>query len=1114
MTHLTHRYAELHAHSAYSFLDGANEPEDLAAAAVELGVEALALTDHDGMPGIVKHAQAGRAHGLPTIHGAELTLSCGSRLPVLARDPLGYRRLCAAISQHNLEAGSRTEPAHRLEVLAEALRIPGAGGASSCLVLTGTANGPLRRALGDPGRPEGWDRGGAEALLGRMVELFGPGSLAVELTLDGGHTDAALTAVLSDLARTHGLPLVATGAVRCARPADSRLADVLAATRLSTDLEAARGHLPALGRWLRGPQEMARLHRREPRAVGLTAEIAQDLAFDLSLVAPELPAPEVPPGHTPASWLRELTRRGALSRYGSRQEYRQAWEVLDHELDTIESMGFPGYFLIVRSIVDFCRDAGILCQGRGSAANSAVCYALGITAVDAVRHKMLFERFLSPGRMGYPDIDLDIEACRREEVIQHVYGQYGRQCAAQVANVISYRPRSAVRDAARALGHPAGLQDAWAGQMDRWGSVRAAEPGGGAGGGASPRCADEPPEQVLQVAERLLRLPRHLGIHSGGMVLADRPVTEVCPVRWAAMEGRSVLQWDKDDCAAAGLVKFDLLGLGMLTALRLAFTSLAERGERVPEPDDAHDPGRGTLRAAQSGKPWSLHTLPEEDPAVYRLLSAADTVGVFQVESRAQMATLPRLRPATFYDIVVEVALIRPGPIQGNAVNPYIRRRLGREKTDFLHDSLRPALTKTLGVPLFQEQLMQIAVDAAGFSPVEADALRQAMGAKRSTERMEALHGRFVEGMTARGAAKDVAEAVFDKLRAFADFGFPESHAFSFAYLVYASAWLKVRKPEDFYAGVLAAQPMGFWSPQSLVADARRHGVRVLPVDINASAQEASVERVDAAAGPALDHPHALSELDVHPGLAVRLGMARVKGLGRQTAAALVSEREANGPYTDVADLARRVRLSRARLEALAACGALSCLGVDRREALWAAGVLAGEYGQPHAPVPVSAAAWYQPPLPGTAVGARAPRLTEMSRAEKQAADLSLTGVATEEHPIDLVREHLAAAGILPVAEVLAATDGQRVRAAGVVTHRQRPHTASGMIFLNLEDETGLLNIVCSAGLWRRYRSVGRRARAIVVRGTVEAADGVVALRAERLEALPGVLSAGSRDWC
>lgn len=1164
-----HRYAELHAHSAYSFLDGANEPEDLAAAAVELGLEALALTDHDGMPGIVKHAQAGRDHGLPTVHGAELTLEDGSHLPVLARSPRGYHRLVSAISEHNLQAGQGRDPAHDPAILAPALE-------STCLVLTGTANGPLRRALGDPRRPESWDLQAADSCLGRLGDLFAdparprsrtpppgstapPGSceqgastgLAVELTLTGGPADAALTQALSDLAAAHRLPLVATGAVRCARPRDARLADVLTATRLVTDLEGARGHLPAIGRWLRSPADMARLHRRAPHAVRTAAEIGSELAFDLALIAPDLPSIDVPPGHTPTTWLRELTHRGAILRYGSPEQDPRAWEVLGHELDVIEQLGFPGYFLIVHSIVDYCQQAGILCQGRGSAANSAVCYALGITAVDAVRHHMLFERFLSPGRAGYPDIDLDIEACRREEVIQHVYSRYGRNCAAQVANVISYRPRSAVRDAARALGHPAGLQDAWATQMDRWSTLRTDDgasstaTGGSAAEDSTPGASpaeSSPPAQVLDVAERLLRLPRHLSIHSGGMVLCDRPVTEVCPVRWAAMEGRSVLQWDKDDCAAAGLVKFDLLGLGALTALRLAFTGLAQRGEAVPAGTSPAEEGpTGRLRTAQVGRPWGLHTLPEDDPAVYRLLSAADTVGVFQVESRAQMATLPRLRPREFYDIVVEVALIRPGPIQGDAVNPYIRRRLGQEEVTYLHDSLKPALKKTLGVPLFQEQLMQIAVDAAGFSPAEADALRQAMGAKRSAERMEALHARFVEGMVKnQGAQREVAETVFDKLRAFADFGFPESHAFSFAYLVYAAAWLKVRKPEDFYAGVLAAQPMGFWSPQSLVADARRHGVRVLPADVGASQAQAVVEqrgRRGTAQDDAQDtgqdwsplrpSPHALTALDVHPDLAVRLGLAPIKGIGRRTAEAIVAERREHGPYRDLADLARRLPLSRAQLEALAGAGALRSLGAGRREALWAAGALAQEHGSRHAePSGPSqqrtgaAGSWFQPTLPGTAVGARAPSLPAMDARSRQVADLRLTGVSTESHPIALLRQGLQEAGILTTAQVRGQDDGARVRVAGVVTHRQRPHTASGLIFLNLEDETGLLNVVCSSGMWKRYRRVGRSAGALIVRGVVEQGEtgeggaGVSALRAEHLEALPGITPTRSRDWC
>lgn len=1200
-----HRYAELHTHSAYSFLDGANEPAELAQAACQLGLEALALTDHDGVPGIVKHAQAGRDLGLPTVHGAELTLADGAHLPVLARDPQAYRRLVRTLSKHTLEAGRRQEPAHQLEVLAAALTQgqggQGAGGAGRCLVLTGTARGPLRRALGSPSRPSAWDLQAADRCLGRLVDLLGADDLAVEICLDGGPLDAALTEALAGLARSHRLPLLATGAVRCARPADARIADVLTANRLGLDLEGARAYLGAVGRWLRGPEEMARLHRRAPYAVDAAAEQGRDLAFDLALLAPGLPDPQVPAGHGSTSWLRELVRRGALERYGTRAQEPQAWQVLDHELAVIEELGLSGYFLIVRSIVDFCESSGILCQGRGSAANSAVCYALGITAVDAVRHQMLFERFLSPGRQGYPDIDLDIEACRREEVIQHVYARYGRERAAQVANVVSYRPRSALRDAARALGYPPGLQDRWAKSVEsRWGSSvsgsgadQAAPAGGprrvsrtsraplpgkrmepastptgsdrlvaaeqaGAGlawpGGVG---AEEPvPELVLKVADRLLRLPRHLGIHPGGMVLADRPVTEICPVRWAAREGRSVLQWDKDDCAAAGLVKFDLLGLGALTALRLAFTSLGRRGETVPE----LAPG-GVLRSSQQGRPWGLHTLPEEDPAVYRLLSAADTVGVFQVESRAQMATLPRLRPACFYDIVVEVALIRPGPIQGGAVSPYIRRRLGREPVTYLHESLRPALAKTLGVPLFQEQLMRIAVDAAGFSPVEADALRQAMGAKRSAEQMELLHERLVAGMVERGVDPATAETVFSQLQAFADFGFPESHAFSFAYLVYASAWLKVRRPEDFYAGVLAAQPTGFWSSQSLVADAQRHGVRVLPVCVNSSQVQASVERVEplsayeqpgcgslvppgpggqAAAGTRSGPGRAggeaeglpLSRLDTHVDLAVRLGLAPVKGLGVRAAEQIVAERQAHGSFRDLADLARRVALGRSRLEALAACGALESLGLERRESLWVVGSVALENDVPPGGAghrggrrsrgaalstgtgQAASGTWRQPPLPGTVTVVQAPALPPMPPRERAAADLALTGTTTGPHPLRYLRAGLHAQGVLQVAEVLHAPAGTWVATAGVVTHRQRPCTASGVVFLSLEDETGLLSIVCGPETWRRFRVVGRRASALVVRGVVEAADGVVAVKAEYLESLPGVPTTCSRDWC
>ncbi|MPV35759.1 error-prone DNA polymerase [Georgenia subflava] len=1156
-------YAELHAHSAFSFLDGANLPEDLAVEAARLRLDALALTDHDGLYGVVRLAEAARALALPTVLGAELNLGTagragahegpgavpgmsgrpdpdGTHLLVLARGPEGYRRLSRAIAQAHLYSGTKGWAEYDLEDLAAQ-----AGG--EWLVLTGCRKGAVRQALDGaaPGSAVDPGRAAARAELDRLTALFGRDNVAVEITDTGSPTDSAVADALADLADAAHLPLVATGGVHCARPADQRLADVLAATRARASLEEIDGWLPVAPAHLRSGAEMAARHHRHPRAVPTSVALAAECAFDLQLVAPNLPPHPVPPGHTEATWLRELTYRGAAERYGPRGHVRGAYEMIEHELKIITDLDFPGYFLIVHEIVQFCRDRRILCQGRGSAANSAVCFALGITAVDAVQHRLLFERFLSPGRSGPPDIDLDIESGRREEVIQFVYGRYGRTHAAQVANVISYRPRSAVRDAARAFGYDVGQQDAWSKSIERWGSLRTPDDGGdGAPGrdGPAPAPADDLggiPEPVLDVAEQMLRLPRHLGIHSGGMVLCDRPVIEVCPVEWATMPGRTVLQWDKDDCADAGLVKFDLLGLGMLTALRLAFDAI----------NAAAPPGTAEL---------GLHSLPQEDPAVYELLCAADTVGVFQVESRAQMATLPRLRPSNFYDIVVEVALIRPGPIQGDSVNPYINRRLGREPVTYLHPLLEPALSKTLGVPLFQEQLMQIAMDVAGFSPAEADQLRKAMGSKRSSERMEALHGRLLSGMAEKGIDEAVAEQIYDKLKAFADFGFPESHSFSFAYLVYASSWLKVHHPEAFYAALLAAQPMGFYSPQSLVADARRHGVAVLRADVSSSAAQARVEpttaerRAAATAGQVVS-PDVARLVRPHPDLAVRLGLAPVRGVGEKVAERLVAERESGGPFADLPDLARRVDLTAAQLEALATAGALGCFGLERREALWAAGVLAGEHGSRHGHrrtrgagrdsasrhgrsadhPPLGAwkvsqgaravavrespaqdeGVWFQPPLPLTSVGAESPGLPAMDRVETAVADVWATGVSPDSFPTQFRRADLAAAGVWTVADLAGAAPGARLRVGGVVTHRQCPGTAGGVTFLSLEDETGLLNVVCSAGVWARYRQVARTSAALVVRGTLERADGVTNLVADQIEALSLRVPTTSRDF-
>jgi error-prone DNA polymerase len=744
----------------------------------------------------------------------------------------------------------------------------------------------------------------------------------------------------------------------------------------------------------------------------------------------------------------------------------------------IEQLGFPGYFLIVWDIVEFCRRADIYCQGRGSAANSAVCYAIGITKADAVSLGLLFERFLSPERDGPPDIDLDIEAGRREEVIQYVYERYGRDRAAQVANVITYQARSAVRDMGRALGYAPGQLDAWSKQVDAWGPIEAA-------------VEHDIPEQVMDLARQVQRFPRHLGIHSGGMVICDRPVVEVCPVEWATMRDRSVLQWDKDDCAAVGLVKFDLLGLGMLSALH-----------------DTVD-----LVRAHHGVEVDLATLPQE-AAVYDMLSAADSVGVFQVESRAQMATLPRLKPREFYDLVVEVALIRPGPIQGGSVHPYIRRRNGDEEVTYLHPLLERSLRKTLGVPLFQEQLMQMAVDVAGFTAAEADQLRQAMGAKRSSERMERLRGRLYAGMAERGITGDVADRIYEKLAAFANFGFPESHSVSFAYLVYASAWLKLHHPAAFLAALLNAQPMGFWSPNTLVADARRHGVVVRGPDVNHSAATATLEPAEGGEGggageregrgagereggePGSPVGRRSSGRQPAPagGWGVRLGLGYVRSLGEE-----VAERIADGrPYASMADLVRRTGVGEGHVEALATAGAFGSLGLERRSALWAAGAVAQARADR---------------LPGTAVGAEAPRLPGMSPVELSAADLWATGLSGDSHPVQFARERLDELGAVPADGLAAVPPGTRVLVGGVVTHRQRPATAGGTTFLNIEDETGLINVICSRGVWARYRRVGRSAAALLVRGRLERAEGVINLVADQLKPLPLSATTRSRDF-
>ncbi len=1031
-------YAELHAHSAFSFLHGANLPEVMVERAAQLGLDAIGILDYDGMFSAVQTSVAARENRIASVQGTEIRIGGGYHLPILANNVEGYHELCDAISAFQLSKTGRTDTVLTLDELAEF-------SSGNWTILTGTARGPIRQALNSRGIDE------AAMLAGRLRDLFG--NVVIESALSTPDEEEREAHDLARIAERMGLRLVATTGARVADVSSLKLAHVLRSIRLGATLEQAQPYLEAFPPVLRSARDMLRIHRHHPQAVENAAELAQELAFDLRLVAPHLPRANVRDGFDDDSWLRHLTYEGAKERYGSRARNPQAWQKIDSELSLITRLGFSGYFLIVKEIVDFCRTENILCQGRGSAANSAVCFALGITAVDAVKHKMLFERFLSEGRSGPPDIDIDIEAGRREVVIQHIYERYGRRYAAQVANVISYKPRSALRDAAKAFGYPGEVAAVWVKNLE----------------------GVKPDPKVVGIATQMSKLPRHMGIHPGGMVLTREPVSRICPVAWASKEGRTVLQWDKDDCGEAGLVKFDLLGLGMLTALRKMFDSLRDAGH-----------------VGTDGKPFNLYNLPSEDLLVYDLLCNADTVGVFQVESRAQMGTLPRMQPRCFYDIVIEVSLVRPGPIQGQAVNPYLRRRRGLEPVTYWHPLLRPVLEKTLGVPIFQEQLMQIAIDAAGFKPYEADQLRKAMGSKRSAEMMARLRPALYEGFAKNGIKGEVADQIFDSFQGFAEFGFPESHSFSFAYIVYASAWMKVHFPEEFYAAIISSQPMGFYSVSSLVEDARRHGVLVGRADVNYSLRDTAVERFEGA-----NSARRIPPVTPQAGKRVRLGLATISGMSDASIDRIVSARE-QGDFASVEDLARRATLSSKEVERLAKAGALGRIADSRRQAMWVAPFVGQEA--------------YQPTLP--LEWGSVPDLKPLTSAEAVVADYQASGVSVDCHPMELVRQNLDSAGVLSCGEIAGVEAGRRIRIGGLVTHRQRPHTARGTIFLSLEDETGYVNVVCAPGLWKRFRKVGLTEAALVARGVVERAPGgASALVADKLEALPVPVAGRSRDF-
>ncbi|MGY4856887.1 error-prone DNA polymerase [Cryobacterium sp. AP23] len=1083
-THRQHEaavaYAELHAHSNFSFLDGGSSPERLLEEAGELGLHGLALTDHDGLYGAVRLAETAESYPeLRTVFGAELSLGLsrpqngvaepeGTHLVVLARGQEGYHRLATALTRGQMGGGEKGRPVYDIEELAEL-----SGGHWN--ILTGSGSGAVRQALRHDGEKA------AARELDTLVSLFGRDAVNVELFDHGRPQDTVTNDSLAALAERAGLPVLATNNVHYAKPADFPLFSALSAVRAHRSLDDMDGWLPgAPTQHLRSGAEMKARFDRYPGAVARTVPLADELAFSLRRARPRLPRQHVPDGHTPMSWLRHLVWEGAERAYpGYNANVRDR---LEKELDVIEAKDFPGYFLIVHDIVQFARRNGILCQGRGSAANSAVCFVIGITAVDSIFYRLPFERFLSSLREEEPDIDVDFDSDRREEVIQYVYERYGRLNAAQVANVITYRPKVAVRDMAKALGYSTGQQDAWSKQVERWGSAV-----------SSPE--HDIPDQVADLAGRVLGFPRHLGIHSGGMVLTDRPVGEVCPIEHARKEGRTVLQWDKDDCAWMGLVKFDLLGLGMLAALQYTF-----------------DLVRDAL-----GETWTLGSIPREEAGVYDMLCRADSIGVFQVESRAQMGTLPRLQPRRFYDLVVEIALIRPGPIQGGAVHPYIRRKLGQEPVTYLHPKLEPVLERTLGVPLFQEQLMQMAMAVGGCSGEDADLLRRAMGSKRGVEKISSLRATLYQGMAGNGITGDLADSIYEKIEAFANFGFAESHSISFALLVYASAWLKLHYPGAFLAALLRAQPMGFYSPQSLVADARRHGVRVLRPDVQRSGADAVLEAITDGSGVPAERPACLDP-DQPPvpdydrtlpvddrshrrdgALAVRLGLADVRAIGGAVAKRIVAEREEFGPYRSMNDLARRAGLSTEQLESLATAGAFEGMGLERRQALWSAG---------------EAAADTDAHLRGSLETVQPPLLELMTPVEQVAYDLWATGVSTDDHPIRHARAGLEARGALAANQLATSESGRRIEVGGVVTHRQRPATANGVTFINLEDETGNVNVVVSVGVWTHFRRIARESPALMIRGILERSpEGVVNLIADRFEPLTVAAHTSSRDF-
>ncbi len=1168
-------YIELHTASAFSFLRAASLPEVLVDRAATLGYPAVALIDRDGVSAAPRFHKAAVGAGIRPLIGAELTIEAGSReLGAGNREPGAGSREAGAGSREPGAGNRKPGAGQRFPAPGSRLPVPGTfslpvlcesqeGWKNLCRLISRMKlrapkgegalaihelDGYTRGLIAMPGRPLlQAERYGVGGLLDCIVGVFGRGQTCVELQRHLQRDQEDDNDALVCLAEAFRVPVVATGGVAFATPEERPLFDVLTSIREHVPLMRAGRKLAANAeRYMKPPAQMARLFADRPEAIHATRDLADRLQFTMSDLGYRFPKYPVADGESEMSFLRKIAEVGARSRY--RPYHDRARAQVERELDLIARLDLAGYFLIVWDIVNFCRQQDILVQGRGSAANSAVCYSLGITAVDPVGMELLFERFLSEERGEWPDIDLDLPSGdRRERVIQHVYQKYGQHGAAMTANVITYRGKSAAREVGKALDLDEGQIDRLAKVMHQFEYIdpdetlaqKLAEVG---------MPANEP--RVRQFAElwrQMQDLPRHLGQHSGGMVICQGDLSSVVPLENASMPGRVIVQWDKEDCADMGLIKVDLLGLGMMAVLQdtLTLINTGRDHDACRQPDTCRedDAGRDSEQQSSPGachlpdqRAITLASIPPDDPVVYAMLRAADTIGVFQVESRAQMATLPRLRPEKFYDLVVEVALIRPGPIVGEMVHPYLNRRAGREAISYDHPLLEPILKRTLGVPLFQEQLLRMSMAVAGFTGGQAEDLRRAMGFKRSEQRMKQLEGLLREGMARHGITGDTADRIVLSITSFALYGFPESHAASFALLAYASAYFKAHYPAAFYAALLNNQPMGFYHPATLVKDAQRRGVRFNPIDVQVSGWDCTVEADGA----------------------IRLGLRYVRGLRAETGQKIASvafveqvtdtrcpkcgcddpsmienssgpqdlktvgpqalkpsrplfcnvcshewtpSRTPSGRFRSIDDLVRRVNLRRDEIAMLAEIGALNSLGHDRRSAMWQVERAIRPAGEMF-----ESDSWHAEP------SLEPSPLSEMNISERLIADYTGTGLTVGPHPLTFRRTELAMRGVVPAIELPRLRAGRRVRTAGMVITRQRPGTAKGFVFLTLEDETGISNIIIRPDLYASDRLIVVSASFLLVEGLLQNQDGVTSIKAERMSRLEGLPDAAAID--